>query len=494
LSQFLPETEIVELPEIDLIKIQADVTGLERKSQRLKIFTKLLRGENLIVLATPAAVAKKDFSRKNFLNHNLKIEIQQNLNRDDLIKNLIDFDYERADEVSPGKFSVRGGIIDIFPINWSNPFRIEFFDETVESIRKLNAETLRSIKNFQYLVVLPVKDFENKNAEPVTTCASAVIFDEPARIKENLQLMLKKISAAELEKIFAINAVNVASFQGQEDFFIAEIKNLLESCKKIFICATSDKKIAEIKILLKDFAEKIIFEIGSLSDGFIFTNLAVITEKNIFGSQIVRRKIKFTGGAKIKNFTEIKVGDYVVHATNGIGKYLGVETLEIEGIKRDYLQIQYGGGDKLYLPTDAVQFLQKYVGGEDATPKLSKLNTGDWARKKSRAKAAVEDIAEKLGTYGTMLELRRIKIGDFSVEQAVKVSEVSEDKLITLEELVDKEVTIKKDKVFKLVNGMELYVNKPNGIYKIYIDNYIDKKFIGIGILRDKYLKRQIIL
>lgn len=428
LSQFLPETEIVELPEIDLIKIQADVTGLERKSQRLKIFTKLLRGENLIVLATPAAVAKKDFSRKNFLNHNLKIEIQQNLNRDDLIKNLIDFDYERADEVSPGKFSVRGGIIDIFPINWSNPFRIEFFDETVESIRKLNAETLRSIKNFQYLVVLPVKDFENKNAEPVTTCANAVIFDEPARIKENLtalakedaeikknifsfdsliknsrgrtliylQLMLKKISAAEIEKIFAVNAVNVASFQGQEDFFIAEIKNLLESGKKIFICATSDKKIAEIKILLKDFAEKIIFEVGSLSDGFIFTNLAVITEKNIFGSQIVRRKIKFTGGAKIKNFTEIKVGDYVVHATNGIGKYLGVETLEIEGVKKDYLQIQYGGGDKLYLPTDAVQFLQKYVGGEDATPKLSKLNTGDWARKKSRAKAAVEDIAEKL--------------------------------------------------------------------------------------------------
>ena len=105
-----------------------------------------------------------------------------------------------------------------------------------------------------------------------------------------------------------------------------------------------------------------------------------------------------------------------------------------------------------------------------------------------------EDIAEKLGTYGTMLELRRIKIGDFSVEQAVKVSEVSEDKLITLEELVDKEVTIKKDKVFKLVNGMELYVNKPNGIYKIYIDNYKNKKFIGIGILRDKYLKRQIIL
>ena len=347
-----------------------------------------------------------------------------------MIKNLTDFDYERADDVSPGKFSVRGGIVDIFPINWNNPFRVEFFDDTVESIRKLDAETLRSKKIFKYLVVLPVTEIENKNFEPVTTCADAVIFDEPARIKDTLdalakedaeikkniftfdqliknsrgrsliylQLMLKKISAAELEKIFAVNAVNVASFQGQEDFFVSEIENLLEVGRKIFILATTDKKLAEIKILLKDFAEKIIFEVGSLSDGFIFpaANLAVITEKNIFGSQNARRKIKFTGGAKIKNFSEINVGDYVVHATNGIGKYLGVETLEIEGVKKDYLQIQYGGGDKLYLPTDAVQFLQKYIGGEDSVPKLSKLNTGDWERKKSRAKAAVEDIAEKL--------------------------------------------------------------------------------------------------
>lgn len=105
-----------------------------------------------------------------------------------------------------------------------------------------------------------------------------------------------------------------------------------------------------------------------------------------------------------------------------------------------------------------------------------------------------EDIAEKLGTVGTMTELRRTQIGDFTIDQAVKISDVKEDKIITLEDLVDKEVTIKKDKLFKLVNGMELYVNEPNGVYKIYIDNYTSKKFIGIGILKEKYLKREIIL
>ncbi|MBQ9314793.1 MAG: tRNA pseudouridine(55) synthase TruB [Clostridia bacterium] len=105
-----------------------------------------------------------------------------------------------------------------------------------------------------------------------------------------------------------------------------------------------------------------------------------------------------------------------------------------------------------------------------------------------------EDIAERLGTYGTMMELRRTQIGDFTVDQAIKVADATEDKMISLEELIDKEVTIKKEKLFKLVNGMELYENKPDGVYKIYIDNYVKKKFIGVGILKNKYLKREIIL
>ena len=105
-----------------------------------------------------------------------------------------------------------------------------------------------------------------------------------------------------------------------------------------------------------------------------------------------------------------------------------------------------------------------------------------------------EDIAERLGTYGTMMELRRTQIGDFTVDQAIKVADATEDKMISLEDLIDKEVTIKKEKLFKLVNGMELYENKPDGVYKIYIDNYVKKKFIGVGILKNKYLKREIIL
>lgn len=438
LSEFLPEVETVELPEVDLFDIRAEISGLERTAKRIEIFARLAQGEPIIIFSTATAAVKKDFSPKNFFDAQIKIQVGQNFSQEDLISKLVQLGYERTDDVDTfGKFSVRGGIVDIFAVNSQKPYRLEFFDEIIDSIRILNPETLRSEKNIDEINILPIKFDGGKNFEPFTTCAKnpAIIFDEPARIKESidaltkenpalkkniftfdqliknsragsliyLQLMLKKIPVAELDATFGITAEKIPSFNGQKDFFISEVQRYLDLNRKIFILSSNDKKLSEIKnIIQSNFPPTVdlsIYPSTHLSEGFIFPSakLAVITEKDIFGSQIERRKIKTKyPGEKIKNFREIKVGDYVVHEANGIGKYLGVETLEFEGIKKDYLHIQYGGGDKLYLPTDAVSVLQKYIGGEDFTPKLSTLGSGDWIRAKSRAKAAVEDIAEKL--------------------------------------------------------------------------------------------------
>lgn len=384
-------------------------------------------------MASAISAVKKDFSRENFFNSQIKIKVGQKIQQENLISQLVKFGYERIDDVdSFGKFSVRGGIVDIFPINSPKPCRLEFFDDVVDSIRILNSETLRSEKNISAVNILPIKFEVGKIFEPFMTCAEspAVIFDEPARIKESidaltkenpalkkkiftfdeliknsragsliyLQMMLKKISVAELDFTFGITAAKMTAFNGQKDFFISEIRSHLDFGRKIFIISPSEKKLDKIKNIL-DENNFINFSAGSLSEGFIFQNskLVVITEKDIFGSQFERKKIRTKyPGEQIRNFRDINIGDYVVHETNGIGKYLGVETLEFEGVKKDYLQIQYGGGDKLYLPTDTVKILQKYIGGENFTPKLSTLGSGDWIRAKSRASAAVEDIADKL--------------------------------------------------------------------------------------------------
>lgn len=440
LSEFLPNIEVEELPEEYLFKVRAETIGLERAARRAEILARLSDGKPLIILATPAAVIKRGFSRKKFLESQLELRLGKNFSQEELLKKFFELGYERASEVdAQGKFSVRGGIIDIFPINFQSPYRLEFFDESLESIRELDGETLRSKKNCKSLKILSVSLAESENSESCLTCAGnggTIIFDEPARIKESieslakedpevgknifsfeelvkfsragslihLQLLLKKIPEISAEKIIGITATGTTAFQGQKKLFVSEIKSSLELSRKIFIILSTRKKFESIKNLLtaeKIFSEdRIIFLLGSLAEGFIFPSakIVVITEKDIYGNQPERRRRKFSrhAGERIKNFREIQPGDYVVHAANGIGKYLGIENIELDGVRKDYLQIQYGGGDKLYLPTDSVQFLQKYIGGEDSVPKLSTLGSGDWTRAKNRAAAAVEDIAEKL--------------------------------------------------------------------------------------------------
>ena len=435
LSEFLPNAEVVELPELDLIDVNASTIGIERQAKRLEILARLLRGEKIIVLATTAAAVKKDFSRQDFLKLQMRVEVGQNLSLENFLLKLNEFGYERASEVDAiGKFSVHGGIVDFFSINEPSPCRVEFFGDEVDSLREIDFNTLRSKKKIQAVTILPIKNF-SKTSEPFLTCAGeggTIIFDEPARIfeairnlnaedpelKKNiftfgelvqssragsliyLELMLKKIRAINPTENFGITAANVTSFQGQTNFFLEEISRLLELKQKIYILFASQSKMLGMeKLLAENNLRGVNFQLGNLSDGFSLPNakLTVLTEKNIFGGEIRRRKKTFDGaGDKIKHFSEIKPGDYVVHVENGIGKYLGVETLEFNGQRKDFLHIQYGGEDKLYIPVEQVQYLQKYISSDETVPKLSRLGSGDWARAKSRASAAVEDIAEKL--------------------------------------------------------------------------------------------------
>ena len=435
LAELLPGVEVVELPEMDLIDVNASTIGVERQAKRLEILARLLRGENLIVLATAAAAVKKDFSRQDFLKFQFRVEVGQNLSLEKFLLKLDEFGYERADEVDAiGKFSVHGGIVDIFPINEASPCRIEFFGDEVDSLRAIDFETFRSVKKLQAVTILPIKNF-GKTSEPFLSCAGeggTIIFDEPARIYEAihklttedpelkkkiftfaeliqssragsliyLELMLKKIRAVEPQETIGITAANVTTFRGQTKFFLEEISRLLEFGQKIYLLFTSQSKMLGMeKLLEENNLRGINFQLGTLNDGFTLPNakLTVLTEKNIFGGQIRRRKkIHPEAGDRIKHFSDIKPGDYVVHVENGIGKYLGVETLEFNGQRKDFLHIQYGGEDKLYIPVEQVNYLQKYISDDDSAPKLSRLGSGDWSRAKSRASAAVEDIAEKL--------------------------------------------------------------------------------------------------
>ena len=136
----------------------------------------------------------------------------------------------------------------------------------------------------------------------------------------------------------------------------------------------------------------------TLNRGFLYPEIkfAVVSESDIYGVNRQRRRGKASSGEKLAAFTDLKVGDYVVHENHGIGQYMGIVRLSSDGTYRDFLHIRYYGSDKLYVPMDQLDRVQKYIGSEGEAPKLNKLSGGEWQRQKSKVKQSIQAIAGDL--------------------------------------------------------------------------------------------------
>lgn len=136
----------------------------------------------------------------------------------------------------------------------------------------------------------------------------------------------------------------------------------------------------------------------SLSAGFRCeeARLIVLSEQELFGIQKKVKRNRKSSGRLIQSFNELQVGDLVVHEHHGVGKYLGVEQLKVEGLRKDYLKVQYQGEDFLYIPIEQMELIQKYIGSEGASAKLNRLGGADWSRTKAKAKKAIEDMTDEL--------------------------------------------------------------------------------------------------
>lgn len=139
---------------------------------------------------------------------------------------------------------------------------------------------------------------------------------------------------------------------------------------------------------------------GSLSQGFYFADekIVLITEKEIFHKKIKRRirRQHISNAERLKDYNELSVGDYVVHNVHGIGQFIGIETIEIRGVHRDYLTIQYDNADKISIPIEQIDLLSKYMASDGKKPKINKLNDGRFQKVKQKVARQVEDIADDL--------------------------------------------------------------------------------------------------
>lgn len=201
----------------------------------------------------------------------------------------------------------------------------------------------------------------------------------------------------------------VESFNGKIELLAGRLKELSRGKYRVVITLNSASKAKRIAEFLKEEGlpaiyhdndagkAKITVKADSLAEGFIFEDLKLVvyTEKEVFGrKQKRKRRIRnVEEGLKISSLEELKVGDYVVHENHGIGKYLGVQTLEIQGKHQDYLVLKYAGEDRLYVPTDQIDLVQKYIGADEEKPKLYKLGGNDWKKVKQKVKQSVKEMA-----------------------------------------------------------------------------------------------------
>ncbi|MGI6751437.1 MAG: transcription-repair coupling factor [Anaerovoracaceae bacterium] len=209
----------------------------------------------------------------------------------------------------------------------------------------------------------------------------------------------KKIKGVPIpDRSISVLAGHPATCGGRMDFFASELRRYQKAGFEIRIVCSTEERASNIKGFLEvEKLEGLIVQIGQLSLGVEFPHekIVIFSEGDIF--PLAKHSHRASGrrkGGTIKAFTDISKGDYVVHENHGIGKFLGVEQLEIQGIKNDYLKIKYAGEDFLYIPIGQMDLVQKYVGGEGVTPKINKLSGGEWKKTKLKAKAAIKDMAK----------------------------------------------------------------------------------------------------
>ena len=224
-------------------------------------------------------------------------------------------------------------------------------------------------------------------------------------------MLLRQIFGLDNIEPLHLDCRTLPSYQQQMENFFVDLKRWKKQNWQILIWMSTEEKCETLKEQLRDEdisvvtsldtwkKSEVLVKAGWLEESFEFpqSHFVVLTEKQIVG-KVKKPKRKLTASKKqgIKHFRDIHAGDYVVNGIHGIGRYIGVETIEVEGIKKDYLLIRYAGEDKLFLPTDQVGILQKYIGNDGDSPRVHKLGGNEWNRVKAKAKASAQDIAKEL--------------------------------------------------------------------------------------------------
>jgi len=406
------------------------------------------RKKPALIVTYPEALFEKVVTRKELERNTLKISVNDNLSIDFVNEVLFEYHFKRTDFVTePGEFSVRGGILDVFSFSNDEPYRIEFFGNDVDSIRTFDVETQLSLEQQKKISIIP--NVENKMMEEnresflkYIASKTVVFLKNKELLSSSIDTLFKKATAAytelasevrrtepselfctanllqkQLEEFTTVTlstkteAASIQfktqpqpSFNKQFNLLIENLNTNVADGYKNYIFCSSEQQAKRFHDIFEDAEQKVEqykTVVFPLFQGFIdYENRNVCYTDH----QIFERYHKFqlkNGYAKkqaitIKELTNLEVGDYVTHIDHGIGKFGGLQKIDVEGKKQEAIKLIYGDRDILYLSIHSLHKISKFNGKDGTAPKIYKLGSAAWKNLKQKTKARVKEIAFNL--------------------------------------------------------------------------------------------------
>ena len=498
------------IPEDEKIFLNYDARSRSLSEERMKGVLALTSGRPCVVIATVKTALRKTMPKTLFEENAFTLKTDLDFDRDDLNRRLTLLGYERTSAIeAKGQYSIRGDIADVFPLDRDNPVRVEFFGDTIDSIREFNPETQRSVNRLTEVRLSAARDLlfdEERRAgaaafleKAVKARAKKLKGEEHDRLVERKGKLLENISTGSnpqsltrfvtyfyenpeclidylsddgclviedydrcrertvsyekevkeefasllergevipedfgyfpgihdferainekkglvylinpftgglkgvegLKEIISVRNRSIPDYNNRMEMFLEDLREYRrKGFATVLVCESEERKKSLSEFLNRNSFSADLILTGRLSAGSEYTDekLAIISDRNIFAGTRAKKPGK-KKTKPIKAFIDIKRGDYVVHENHGIGRFEEITQLEIEGIKRDYLKIQYAGEDVLYVPVDQMDCVQKYIGAEAQSVKVNRLSNGEWNRVKQKARESIRKMAMEI--------------------------------------------------------------------------------------------------
>ena len=445
LEQLLGDKNVLFYPGSYRRPYQIEETDNANVLLRAEVLNRInSRKKPAIIVTYPTALFEKVVTKKELDKNTLKVHVGENLSLEFVNEVLFEYAFKRVDFVTePGEFSVRGGIVDVFSFSHDEPYRIEFFGDEVDSIRTFDVETQLSKEKLKKVSIMPnvenkslqehrqsflkyiasdtrifaknidiiagnldkffvkAKDaFENLSKE-IKHAAPEVLFSDGTAIKKELQNFT--VASFSADAVINFNIKPQPSFNKQFNLLIEDLNVLHDEGFTNYIFCANEQQAQRFHDIFDDADEKVHYEtiVFSMYQGFIDVDEKMVCYTD---HQIFERYHKFrlkNGYAKkqsitLKELTNLEVGDYVTHIDHGVGKFGGLQKIDVEGKKQEAIKLVYGDRDILYVSIHSLHKISKFNGKDGKPPKIYKLGSGAWKKIKQKTKTRVKEIAFNL--------------------------------------------------------------------------------------------------